>query len=589
MSLWVFSRGIWQDKDLDPGLHYDLCQFLQGAEPYSPWVRALVAGFRGSLKSSVVGAWMGWKGLYGAAAGKSLEDVARYLAEHEIVGIKVEPGVCIPNWSCLLVHQRYQNAEAKHEVIQNKFKFGPQAALLQDLYRERLPTGFEEWTKGRTIFNRTDANAAPAISTAGLDSKLESIHVDALIGDDLEGADAEKSDAPNVDSYAFATERSTPLLKDPVNGQVLVVGTSHGDDPLIWQIRKEEEGGTLENSRRKGWKLWWQEVVDPSTGQTRWPKRFTQEWVERQQELAKKSPGLRKMWDKQYMLRQETEAGRMFDMTTAERTSFRFENGFVMRYLANSWQQGRYDKGGMLIGEPEWRHTTVAQCRAFIHVDPLHRDTEDMKQHDRPRTAAVIVTLVSPDLHIFVADVAIKEMGLDELTETFFLMYRKWAPYRFTVDTVGAQIWFKNWLRLFETTKYQHVQSLPRPWRPPRRLPLPSSLFVEAHKGNLGKEEFIVQQLEIPLNLGLLHLNKEHVELWAQMEKFPSATYACDGLDALAQGPIVWDKFLGVKDMAALRAKAAMMRQYRTIEPLTGYVRGFPDEGPPGRPAGLPN
>lgn len=580
LSLFFFVRALWGDRDLTPDVHQDLCNFLQGASPHEPWTRALVCAWRGSLKSSCVRGWIAWKGLYGPAAGLPPEDVRRYVSQHELGGIRVEAGVCIPDWSSLLVAQRYANAEAHLEMIEAKFQWGRQAGLLQDMYRDRLPEGFAGWNKGKMAFLRNDPNAEPTVSAAGLDSKLESTHRDAIVGDDLEGADADKSDVPNEDSFTFVTQRAEPLLKNPSTGQVLVVGTPHGAKPLVHQIRKMEAGGSLDNSQRLTWKLWWKAVVDDA-GKLRWPKRNEPEWWAGKQELAKHSREARRLLDMQYLLREETEAGRLFDMQMAERTAFTFEAGFRMRYLANAWHQQRVDEGGMLVGVPEWRVTDISQCRAFMHLDPKHRDKGDTKPGVRPSLAAIVVTLVSPDLHIFEAEHWIKEAGLDEFTEAFFLLYRKWAPYRFTVDTIGAQIWFKNWLKALETTKYRGLMSLPRPWRPSRRLPLPSSLMVESQKGLQSKEEWVVQQLELPLNLGFLHLNaglRFGGQLWQQMEAFPSATVASDGPDALAQGSLVWHSFLGPKDVAALRAKAEMIRQYRGgPDPLTGYQRSFPE------------
>ncbi len=575
-SLFFFQRALWNDRDLDPDVHRDLCDFLQGTGAHEPWTRAVVCGFRGSLKSSSGRAWMAWKALYGAAAGLPLEDVARYLREREIPGIEAKPGVAIPDWSCLLVEQRYENAEAHHEMMQSKFRWGPQAALLQDLYRDRLPEGFADWNKGRTVMRRTDPNAEPSLVAAGLDSKLESMHKDAIVCDDLEGADADKSDVPNADSWKFVIDRATPLLREPAHGQVLVLGTPHGDKPVVWRLRRLEAEGSLDNRRRPEWKVWWREVVDPSTGESRWPKRFTPGWIRQMQAKTAKSPEIRRLWDRQYMLKEETEAGRMFDMDIIASRAYELEGAFRIRYRTDVWDPKKLDEEGWLMGREKVNHTDLSQLRFFMHLDAKHRDPNDHKPGVRPSLAAIVVTGVSPDLHIFVVDTWIKEAGLDEFSEQFFFLYRKWAPYKFTMDTVGAQIWFKSFLRILETGKYRNCMSLARPWRPARRLPRPSSLLVEAHKANRGKEEYIIQQLEVPTNLGFLHLNRAHEELWRQFEAFPSANYPADGVDALSQGPIVWERFIGRTQIAALRRKHDLVQQYRMVEPITGYVRGFP-------------
>lgn len=575
LSLFFFQRAIWGDKDLDYEFHVDLCNFYQGAPPYEPWVRAVACGFRGSLKSSCGRAWIAWKGLYGAAAGLTLEQVAEYVKRHDLQ-IHVKPGVAIPNWSALLIEQRYENAVAHHEMMQGKFTWSPQAALLQDLYRDRIPAGFADWNKARTVLVRTDPNAEPTLTVAGIDSRLESMHKDAIVCDDLEGADAEKSDVPNEESWRFIVDRAGPLLKNQSEGQIVVLGTPHGPKPLVWRLRRLEGEGTLDNSQRPTWKIWWREVIDPSTGRSRWPKRVLQSWCDDQERLARRSVDFRRSWDQQFLLKEETEAGRLFDMAQVDARAFDLEGGRRIRYRSDIWDPKKVDDDGFPVGKERWNHVDLSELRFFMHLDPKHRDPDDHKPGVRPSQAAIIVTGVAPDCHVFTVDAWIKEAGLDEFTEVFFMLYRRWAPYRFTADTVGAQVWLKSFLRIFETTKYRELLSLTRPWRPPRRLPRPSGLLIEQHKGNVGKEEYIIQALEVMFNLGFFHLNRAHVELRNQIEHFPSTNTPADGVDALAQGPLVWDRFVSQQGLAALRAKYEAIRRYRMVEPVTGYVRGFP-------------
>jgi len=287
---------------MTPGLHGPLCNFLQ----HDPHPRKGVVGFRGSFKSSVVLAYAAWRGLHA-------------------------PELGLGDWSCMWIEQKWDNAVDHHRMLQLKFgKEGgriiktDQVEILWEMYWDRLPPNLAGWTDSQSLLIRTDPTAEPFFTVGSLDSKLEGKHRSEILCDDLEGADAEKADAPNVESWRFIEERAPDLLDDPVTGKIVVSGTPHGGDPMVWKIREADAGGTLDNGNRKFWHLWWKPILNEA-GETNWPERRPQEWCERERERGQFSARAQRRWDMQLMLRKASLGGREFDLKTLREIAWEAE------------------------------------------------------------------------------------------------------------------------------------------------------------------------------------------------------------------------------------------------------------------------
>lgn len=541
-DLYFFQKAIWQDKDLSPEFHIPLCRWL---EEYHP--RRMLAMFRASFKSSCVRAYLAIMGL---------ENV---------------------NWSSLLIEQREQNAIAHMEMIQQKFR---QSALLQDMYSDRLQN-FEGWNQHRTIFARTDANALPFMSVAGLDSKLESNHYDFICADDLEGADAEKSDAPNEDSHNFVLNRALPLLKQPDESGILVVGTAHGNDPLIWKLRdiaELEERSDPDNPLR--WRYYWKEATD-SEGNPRFPERVSRAFLKQLEAQAKLSRKSKLLLDKQYYLRRHSTAAGFFDMERIEQTRCKIEGRVIVYPVDESVQKDVLDNAGFPAEtETRMRSIDIAHCRPYMHLDMLHKEPEERigKQESK---WAILATLVSPDFHTFVVDAWLEDAGMDEALRRFFAMYRRWVPHCVTIDPIGAQTWIKTILRGAERTTHKSMASLPTLWRErPVRCPRPSSRIEEAERrSSIDKEAWILEQLEVQFNLGWLHIADipKMDELMEHLRNVGTGAGFMDGADALAQGPAFWQPPISPKALLAMKRRKMVLDMMGAIEPITGYIRRFKD------------
>ena len=546
-SLYFFQKGIWGDPDLDPELHGSLCNFLQ-----APGYRKVICAFRGSLKSSCFRAWLVWMGLYNV------------------------------NWSAKLVEQRAENAAEHHRMIQDKFRFGPHAGLLQEMYSDRLL--MDRWTSEKTLFNQTDPNDHAFLTHAGLTSRLESAHHDCIGGDDLEGADAVISDAPNAESERFVLNRAQPLLKKPETSHIVIPGTPHGQNPLVWKLRRlGEEQERIDPGNPLNWKIWWKEMLD-SQGNSRWPERFSTSFIRTLKTAAKMSGEARRMWDQQYMMRERSVTSGFFDLDVIRRGFYELKYGKLMVYPVREYEDELLDPQGFMVEKTPVRKTIdLGHCRFYIHLDPIHKEPED-RIAKAESMWAIMVVAISPDYHAFLVDCWLEDAPFDKALEQFFLFYRKYAPYRVTIDPVGAQTWIKHFLRMAETTKYRNLVSLPTPWRPMiRRLPRPSSITEESLKANKEKEPWILEQLQIQFNMQWFHLHSKFEILLDQFSNVGTGTGFMDGPDALAQGPSFWMPPANPKAIAAMKKRKAALDMLNLIEPITGYTRRFnesPTESP---------
>lgn len=552
-SLFLFETALWGDEDLTIDFHLPITLTLQSGE----WKRLLMCMFRGSLKSSLMRAFVVWAGLFEKF---------------------VDPG---EDFTCFYVMNKYENAKAFNKKIQDKFRYSKNAGLLQDLFSDpkihpanpRIPSGFDGWNADQTTLVKRDPNSDTFFRFAGLDSAMESVHVSFLGCDDLEGADADKSDVPNDESRHFITQRAEYLLKKRDRDRIAVAGTPHGNDPLVHHLKE-----------LPGWTKIWKPIVKED-GSPQWPERASAAYIETQRARSRLSSEYRRGFEMQDLLLKRSSGQQEFDMQRIGANSYEIR-GHMIGYPRMEFQDPNPENGWEVIGEAGYGWINVGHCNRFIHLDPLHRDPKDRRSptpsSDRPSRWGIVVVAVSPDFHVFPVEEWIPENGtFDEAMATFFRFYRKWRPKAITYEAIGAQAWFLNHLRILEQTKYHgRLFSYSMTWDPSIvRLPAPSSRLVESWKKNQEKEKWIIEQLELPHNVGWLHLNRARTpELFQEHEDFGVTLDAIDGLDALAQGPEVWVAPPSPQRIHEIRFKEALKDRLRETDRYTGYRRSFNEE-----------
>ena len=209
-SFFFFCKGLLGMADLAK-MHRELCDDLQGLGDWgTKWNLGVVCAFRASLKSSI--ATIGyplWKGLY------------------------------VKNHATRIIGSSFDNAKTNFlEKAQAFFRESDRADLLRWIFEDRLPQGFDGWTESQLIFVRDDPFALPAITIKGVNADQEGAHVDLVVLDDPEGAEAQRSMAVQIDARR-AVAAAPPLLINPGVGQILSVLTPHGIDPLAYRLLYE--------------------------------------------------------------------------------------------------------------------------------------------------------------------------------------------------------------------------------------------------------------------------------------------------------------------------------------------------------------
>ncbi len=256
IDLYFFLRAVLWYHDIAPN-HKPLCDSLDGRGDWGDdWVRAGIVAHRGWLKSSIIRGWACRNGLH------------------------------TKNWSARYFGSSLDNA-SEHFLRPLRLAFqediGAEWRLW--LYEDRIPKNFAGWTEDTVAFVQTDAKVPPSLSIRGITSRREGYHGHAVIGDDLEGSEAEKKTHDQVSAMEFISS-ATPLLIDPGKHRVLISGTVHGDDPVVYRILHEDFNpknppptGTpvLDNSKRI-WKIFWQPLYN-GDGTPNWPQRFNEKTI----------------------------------------------------------------------------------------------------------------------------------------------------------------------------------------------------------------------------------------------------------------------------------------------------------------------
>ncbi len=541
-SLFTYARGILGFEDMTEDLHGRMCLFLEGKPPYRPWTRAQLVVFRGGLKSSIA-----------------------------TIGYVSHCAIYQKNHATKLVEQSADNAKKNHfRPIVEIFRHSKRADFLFWLYGEhgdnpefqRIPDAFEGWNESQIVMLRDDPLSKPSITYGGIDTAFEGWHGNLVLGDDLEGADADKRVVPPEDAYRFISQRAVPLLINPLIHQVLNVGTPHGDNPNVHRIKDWEDQKRREGKRI--WEIFWQPVINSSSNSA-WPERFTEGVIE----------GLkldRTMWDTQYMLLRRRSSISIFDMERIEENLYKWASkGHLIGYTHCDWNLDELDSQGYPSLNKVFKTIALAALRISMHCDPKHKDR--ITDRHQPSEAAIVIPGTAPDGHTFVLETWAGDCGLEAYAEKVYWFYRKWRPRIVTMEAVGAQTWFWDYARLLEKGKYRNIISLPQNGE---ITPLPklTSRLVEAEKKHQKKEEWIISQLESWFNFGMLHLHESQEHLLAQVQRFPDPAGLVDLLDALSHGPSVWPKgFASIEDIRDQIKQSLLQERKRDPDDPVGYIR----------------
>ena len=514
-SLFYFQTAILglvptdDDGNLTPNPDTpDLCAFLEGRSPHFPWNRACVCAYRGSGKSITVLSYVTWRAIY--------KD----------------------GFSVKVIQNSFDNAKKNYtERLLNIFREGDRSGYLQWLYEHRMKPGFEGCNQSQFSFKSSNPTSHPSISVWGLESKFESYHGNLIVLDDPEGADAEKSNVGNAESYK-AVQKAVPLLSNQASGQILLVATPHGDNPVVYRYRDRETPPWQSESdnARTTWKFWWRPLTDGDSNVSRWPARFPRRAVE---EIRKDPDSAQNYW-----LKRKISVEDLFDMKSVTDSFYTFAPGGreLIRYKGFEFDPNVVSEEGYVAPIAKLCEAKVKSLRYYLHFDPLHKTAETRRSEaaERPSKAAIAVVGISPDWHAFMIDSWTGDAPIEKQAEKLFWFYRKYAPSLVVYEGIGAQAWLPSIVAQFEAMN--PFWGLPEGFGEIAnglKLARMSSRMIASEKNSaLGKDYLFREVLSPWVNRGLLHFRSDQDEIWTQLERALDPSQPVDLLDCLAQGPI---------------------------------------------------
>jgi len=520
-SLFYFCRAHLGFDRLHE-LHYELCSMLEGRAPYHPWIRGLVCAYRGSYKSTVcTQGYPWWRALF------------------------------IENFSCKIIESNVDNVKKNHFIpMVNLWTSSPRAAYLQWLYQHRLPEGLKGWNTEQIELNKTNSLAGPAISYWGVESRKEGWHGNLIVGDDLEGADAENSDNASQIAYDVVGQ-CTPLLDEPARDQVLLLGTPWGRTPMMHRVKDSECDGKvdLETQKRRVWKVFWKPVMNDN-GDVEEPERFPPHVI--------KALSREPLWETQYMLWKKRAVDDIFNEESIKDAAFTWVDPQkrIIEYPGFTFNIDKLSEDGYVIPELEMCRVNVQDLRTYLHVDPTHKLDKEMKtgKKERPSEHAISVVGIAPDSHAFLLEYWMtKTGGLEVVVPKLMQLHRKWGVYKATYESYGAQVWLPQFLEMFEKQqRLAWMRSIAS--GDAERQAFMGAMHVKLEESNKGQasKEWIFREVLAPwVNHGILHFHLiDHAPIIHQMLHVDDESVAIDVIDAMSQGPEVWKPSLA-RDSAA--------------------------------------
>lgn len=544
-NTYFFCKGVLWYHDITL-CHKKLCDCLDGRGDWGPeWRRALICAHRGWLKSSIIRGW------------------ALREALHKM------------NWSARYFGSSQDNAEEHFlRPLALAFKQDDGAEFRLWLYDDRIPKGFAGWTEDTIALVQTNATRPPALSIRGITSKREGYHGNAVLGDDLEGSEAEKETHDQVGAREFISS-ATPLLINPGEDRIVISGTVHGEDPVVYRLAHEDldskeppQGAyELDNSKRV-WKMFWQPLYN-GDGTANWKERYTPETIE----LLKKSGA--DAFAKNYLLLKGAPGGSLWKRSTITSALAKWKPGrptkdtLVYPYLKvdlELWKKEHRLKF-------EWEQHEVRLDEMFYtgHFDPKHKEVTDSYKRAkiRPSKAAIIVVGTTPDAHHIVVDAWNEEASIDAQIEALYGLHEKWGFRAFTYEPIGAQVWVKDILireERYNPRRYSVMGGYA--YGPRHQVARLSSIAVEDKRSpKVPKEDHIFNRLDPLVSLKQLHVLETLDPVVEVLVGFPNDIDFIDLADALAQGATtdergrsIWQPPIGQRIHERHRAEQALLR-----------------------------
>jgi hypothetical protein len=400
-SLYVFAKVVCGFGRFKKPLHKDMCDFLQN----DPSLRKLLMAPRDHYKSSVMMAYLLWR-------------------------------ICKnPEERILLAGDTALGSEKKLLKIR---QFIEKSEQLRALFPEIVPpdTSKVQWSSGALTVVRKGAHAEPTITAQGTEGARAGAHYTLIICDDV--ATKEAKDQPStMKKIVDWMDGTEALLELPYEQQIIVIGTFWAHDDVYEHIRKSWGSAKIPNFYKELIYSFFDEEGEPIFSELYGGRDNAMDFARR---MAETNPYL---WSANFL-----NSPQIPDAQFNESDLQYFELSPDREYILY--------KG---FGMDQPNVMPVSSLEVYITVDPaFSKDATASK-------AAICVSGVSPDGHIFVLESAGVRSGTDKLIDKIceFCFAYEGQLRKVGIEKVGQQQAFIDYLNKEFRRRgiYRRVEPLP--------------------------------------------------------------------------------------------------------------------------------
>jgi len=254
-DFYIFAKGICRFDWLTAHIHKPLCRLL---ELYEGWNESL--GHPKNVYEEVLRGALSKSDFPPETQVEQLEKLLEEGVKRLVIVLPrgwLKTTLCsqaYPLWRSirnpqvrtLLAQNTYKNAVSKLIVIDGVVK---RNALFRSLYPEILPDSTCKWKNDQMCLKRDGTFADGTFEAAGTKTQVTSRHFNVIIEDDTVAPDKDDLGEDNlmptkddVDQAIGWHRLATPLLVNPRNDQILIVGTRWFEKDLISWVRERNKG-----------------------------------------------------------------------------------------------------------------------------------------------------------------------------------------------------------------------------------------------------------------------------------------------------------------------------------------------------------
>lgn len=326
------------------------------------------------------------------------------------IGYPLWRGINDPNIEILVAMNTVDNAKYKLGELQQHVESNQ---FFRACYQDVIPDFNKNWSRESCSLRRTSLSGTPTYQIAGATTRVTSRVADEIVMDDLltvkEGDGQEGEILPNqkdIEQAIVWYQRSLSLLKDPLHGRLLNVGTRWAPKDLVEYVLR-----TNKRFRENNFEL---RAVEGEWGTPECRATFPEKYpMEALQELA------------------ETQGSTIFRLWYLNEPVDPSELVFRLDDNTNFYNPTEKEAG--------W----VQGLRCYTAVDLAFSDKESADN------SAIVTIGVDSENTRYVLDVIYGKYDPMQLVEFLFSVYETFRPHAIGIEKVAAQVLMSKFLPHF--------------------------------------------------------------------------------------------------------------------------------------------